>query len=101
MTDREMLLKQARHFETVLDADDKRDDQIESIKKSLSEIALREVEDEARVRAMQKLETYDEESRTALRYDARKRYFFDQVIGEWYIDQKKPIESRTFEQVEA
>jgi hypothetical protein len=101
MTDREALLKKAQEFEVVLNTEDDRLDKIYEIRESLSKNEMNKVEDEARVRAMHQLEKYEEEYRTADRYASRKSLFINQVIGEWYIDQKKPLEARTVEQVEA
>ncbi|MEK7184163.1 MAG: hypothetical protein AAB701_01445 [Patescibacteria group bacterium] len=101
MTDRDKLLQDAYELESSVNAEHLRQDEIRSIKKSLSGTALKVVEDEARVRTMLTFEMDKYRSRTPSSYSMLKSLNVDRVIGEWYIDQKKPLESRVAEQVEA
>jgi hypothetical protein len=100
MTDRDELLKRALELEISVDNDENRRKQIRSIRESLSEKELQEVEDEARVRTMIEIESAGSKHFMSSSYSLSKNHHIREVIGEWYIDQQKPIQSRVTDQVE-
>lgn len=100
MTNRAALLKQAHEFEAAKNKENARRASISKIRNLLSDNEMRVVDEEAKVRTVLYLESGPKDWRTGHRYSLHKGRFVDEVIGEWYIDQQKPVESRAVEQAE-
>ncbi len=99
MTDRDVLLQRALKLESSIEADRERQRRVREIEASLTKEELQSVHDEARMRTIKQIGVKDFEKRLGS-YSTMKPHFVREVIGEWYIDQKKPLESRIAEQVE-